>query len=211
MDKLTIRDFWRNKVKDGTTRWTGDSMLAYELAYLPPLVPPGSRILDLGSGFGELSKGITPADGSLVAVDAEPGMAAGFEGDDRFEFVPADVVSYRPEGEFDIILLFGVVTHLTVEEEEMVYDTIRDLLAPGGFALVKHQCSDSAGFEVDTQSEALGTRYVGRYPAIAEERARLGARFSSVEVRPYPEELKLHSNSTHVAFLCRGPLAAVAE
>ena len=205
MDKVTIRDFWRDKVKDGTTRWTGDAMLEHELMYVPPLIPAGARILDLGSGFGELSRGVTPPDGTLVAVDAEPGMAAGFEGDDRFAFVTADVSTFRPDGRFDVVLLFGVVTHLTVPEEETVYDAIRDTVRPGGVALIKHQCSDAEGFEVDTVSAELGTRYVGRYPSIDEERSRLEQRFDIVEVRPYPEDLKRHANSTHVVFICRSP------
>jgi cyclopropane fatty-acyl-phospholipid synthase-like methyltransferase len=182
-------------------------MLAYEIEYLTPLVPAGATLLDLGSGFGELSKAVTPADGRLIAVDSEPGMAAGFAGDARFTFETADVAGYHPAFTADVILLYGVVTHLTVEEEEAVYDTMRRTLRHDGLAVVKNQCSDAEGFQVDTHSEALGTRYVGRYPSIAEQTSRLSLRFGSVEARPYPAELRQHPNSAHVAFYCREPLA----
>jgi hypothetical protein len=205
MDKLTIREFWKRKAQDGTTRWTGDDMLAFELHEFAPLIPAGATLLDLGSGMGELSRGLTPPDGALVAVDAEPDMAVGFTGDPRFRFEAADVVEYHPAIVSDVTLLFGVVTHLTVDEEEAVIDTIRDSLADDGLAIIKNQCSDAEGFEVDTMSEALGTRYVGRYPGIAEQRGRLLTRFAVVDAMPYPPELKKHPNSTHVAFLCREP------
>lgn len=206
MDKLTIREFWKKKAQDGTTRWTGDDMLAYEQEHFASSVPAGAAILDLGSGMGELSRSLTPADGTLLAVDAEPGMAPGFEGDERFRFEVADVATYRPEIVADLTLLFGVVTHLTLAEENAVYDAIRDSLADDGLAIIKNQCSDSEGFEVDTMSEALGTRYVGRYPGVSEQVERLESRFASVEVDAYPSSLKKHPNSSHVAFLCTEPI-----
>lgn len=180
-------------------------MLRHELEYLFPLVPEGARILDLGSGFGELSKPLVPPTGHLVAVDAEPRMASGFAGDPRFEFVVSNVATYEPIEQFDIVLLFGVVTYLTIFEEESVYDLIRAAVTPHGLACIKHQCSDATPFEVETACGPYGERYAGRYPSIDEERERLERRFNSVEVGLYPTEMKRHPNSTHVKFLCREP------
>ncbi|HEX4402412.1 MAG TPA: class I SAM-dependent methyltransferase [Galbitalea sp.] len=207
MDKLTIREFWKQKAQDGTTRWTGDDMLKFELGEFGPLIPAEASVLDLGSGMGELSRGLTPPDGKLLAVDSEPGMAVGFDGDERFRFEVGDVAQYRPTIVADVVLLFGVVTHLTLGEEETVYDSIRDATADDGLAIIKNQCSDADGFEVDTMSAALGTRYVGRYPGVGEQHDRLAGRFASVEVYRYPLEFKKHENSSHIAFLCRAPLS----
>jgi SAM-dependent methyltransferase len=205
MDKVVIRDFWRAKAKERTTRWTGESILEFDRWLVGPRVAAGARVLDLGSGFGELSRSVIPPDGTLVAVDAEPEMASGFEGDQRFRFVVGDVVTYRPSETVDVVLLFGVVTHLTPTEEEAVYDNIRDCLAPAGLAIVKNQCSDGESFMVDAMSEQLGVRYVGRYPSIDEQRRRLDERFADVETITYPAHLKMHGNSSHVAFVCSGP------
>lgn len=205
MDKVTVSRFWEAKAKDGSTRWTGTEMLDFERDLLRPLIGADAVILDLGSGLGELSRSLTPGGGHLVAVDAEPGMAAGFAGDERFEFETADVSTYRPRVTADVILLFGVVTYLTVEEEGVVYDAMRDSVAADGLVIVKNQCSDAAEFEVDTDSAELGHRYVGRYPSVDEQRERLMERFGDVEVFTYPPQFKVRSNSTHVAFFCRGP------
>ncbi|HEY0258750.1 MAG TPA: class I SAM-dependent methyltransferase [Lacisediminihabitans sp.] len=205
MDKDIVKEFWRKRALTGHTRWTGDGMLAFDQALLRPLVGDDTRILDLGSGFGELSRSICGPGDSLVAVDQEPGMAAGFEGDDRFAFVHSSVVDYVPEGRFDLVLLFGVITHLTEEEEEAVYSVIVSALATAGVAVIKNQCSDGADLTVDTYSEALGASYVGRYPSVESQRSRLARRFGSVEIVEYPPELKMHRNSSHVAFVCREP------
>lgn len=204
MDSV-IREFWREKAKGGTTRWTGDDMLAFDRSIVGPEVPPKARILDLGSGFGELSTSVTPVDGQLLAVDAEPGMAPGFAGDSRFRFEVGDVAAYRPDETFDVVLLFGVVTHLTPEQEVAVYDTIHNCLADEGVAIIKNQCSDGASFVVDTVSKELGGRYVGRYPSIEEQSRRLAQQFESVNIVEYPPNLKMHDNSSHVAFFCRRP------
>lgn len=205
VDKRVIRDFWRKRAETGQTRWTGEGMLEFDQRLLGPLIGPGARILDLGSGFGELSRSLCPAEGSLVAVEQEGAMVSAFADDPRFAFENSNVVNFESQAEFDVVLLFGVVTHLTVAEEDAVYGVIVRSLTPGGVAVVKNQCSDGADFEVNTFSEGLGTAYVGRYPAIENQLGHLAAHFETVEVIPYPPELKMHEDSTHVAFVCRDP------
>ena len=204
VDKRVIRDFWRKRAETGQTRWTGEGMLDFDQRLLGPLIGPAARILDLGSGFCELSRSVCPAKGSLVAVEQEGAMVSAFADDPRFAFVNSNIVNFESQAEFDVVLLFGVVTHLTVAEENVAYGVSVKSLAPGGVAVVKNQCSDGADFEVSTFSEGLGTAYVGRYPAIENQLGRLAARFETVEVIPYPAELKMHADSTHVAFICRG-------
>jgi hypothetical protein len=203
VDKQVIQEFWRKRAQTGQTRWTGEGMLEFDQNLLRPFVPSQARILDLGSGFGELSRSICPPEGTLVAVEQEAAMGSAFSGDPRFRFVNSYVTDFRGEALFDLALLFGVVTHLSVDEEEAVYAVIESALDAGGTAVIKNQCSDGAEFEVSTFSDDLGSSYVGRYPAIDEQRARLANHFSDVEVVPYPDSLRMHPDSTHVAFVCR--------
>lgn len=200
------RDFWKKKSLEGSTRWTGKEILDYEKERLSRLVEPGARILDLGSGTGDLSRAITPLDGSLIAVDYEQGMAKAFEDEARFRFECGNVVDYQLSGTADVILLFGVVTCIGLEQEECVYDNIRNTLVDDGLAVVKNQCSDGDEFEVDEWSEALGARYVGRYPSLHSQRERLEERFREVQVEIYPVRFKRHQDSTHFAFYCRRPV-----
>jgi cyclopropane fatty-acyl-phospholipid synthase-like methyltransferase len=205
MDKRIVESFWRQRASLGTTRWTGDEMLDFDRSLLIPLCRNDSAILDLGSGFGELSRSICSPDGQLVAVDAEAGMASGFAGDPRFSFVHSSIADFETAKSFDLVLLFGVITHMTTAEETETYRRMLSWLKPQGIAVVKNQCADGEAFEVDTFSESLGVRYVGRYPSTSEQRSRLSAQFRHVETIRYPAALKHHDNSTHIAFICDSP------
>jgi SAM-dependent methyltransferase len=209
VDKSVIRAFWRSRAKTGRTRWTDDEFLRFELEKLRPLVDETARILDLGSGYGELSRGLCPTDGSLLAIDREGEYGRGFEGDSRFSFVEADVTGFASSQRFDVVLLFGVVTHLDESAEESIYRRAAAATAPSGICVVKNQCADDSPFEVDGWSADLQHRYVGRYPSVAEQRDRLGKVFSAVDVELYPQRFKVHENSSHVMFTCRRPRAEV--
>jgi len=203
MDKLTIAEFWKTRAAYGTTRWTGSELLDFDTALAGSFVRPAARILDLGSGFGELSRAICPPDGSVLAVDSEPAMAAGFQGDPRFEFVAADVLSFRPPHRFDLVLLFGVMNYFEAAEMMDLVEILESAVDPRGVVLVKNQCSDDVGFAVDVDFQGTGQRYIARYPGVAEEVETLKKRFPHVEVVPYPPQFKQHATSTHVAFICR--------
>jgi SAM-dependent methyltransferase len=205
MDRQVVREFWRKRAETGNTRWTGEGLLEFDRGLLGPLVGSHARILDLGSGFGELSRSICGPDCTLVAVEQEAAMGVVFADDPRFTFEIANVVDYEPRELFDVVLLFGVVTHLTEAEEDAVYDVIVTALIDGGVAVVKNQCSDGPEFEVSTFSENLGSAYEGRYPSVEHQGRRLANHFESVDVVSYPAEFTMHPDSSHVAFVCRGP------
>lgn len=203
IDKDVVAEFWRTRASHGTTRWTGGGMLAADVALTSGFVGQGTRILDLGSGFGELSRTICPPDGEVLAVDATAEMSAGFAADDRFSFVEHDILSFHTDRRFDLALLFGVVNYLEVDEIRRIARSMQDFLVPGGVAIVKNQCADAESFIVDVDFQGTGQRYMAWYPDVATERRVLESVFGPVEVIPYPPELKVHENSTHVAFVCR--------
>jgi SAM-dependent methyltransferase len=79
-------------------------------------VNPGERVLDIGSGKGELAFDLaTLADATVVGVDHDPSHLAFAR--ERFahpglEFVEADVLEWIPEGHFDVVVLSNVLEHL---------------------------------------------------------------------------------------------------
>jgi choline kinase/2-polyprenyl-3-methyl-5-hydroxy-6-metoxy-1,4-benzoquinol methylase len=205
LDRETITSFWTGKAQSGRTRWTSDSFLEFDRRLLEPLLGETTAILDLGSGFGELSRSICPPGGSLLAVDHEAGFAAAFDDDPRFRFRHADVLDFVAAERFDLALLFGVVTHLDPVDEAALYRHLAAMIHADGVVVVKNQCSDADSFQVDTFSEELATRYVGRYPSVDEQFRRLHDRFARVELVRYPAELKVHDDTSHVAFVCQAP------
>jgi len=197
-----VRSFWQRRAETGATRWTADEFFLYEQNVLRPHVAEGASILDLGSGFGELSRSICPDSGKLTAVDLMHEYSSAFEEDARYVFVQSSVDTYVPTRTFDVVLLFGVVTHLTVEQEQRTYAVIRSALAEGGTAFIKNQCSDDSDLWIDTYSEALQCDYQARYPSVATQQKLLREKFRLVESITYPPNLKTHQNTSHVLFVC---------
>ncbi|MCW2667005.1 MAG: Methyltransferase domain protein [Frankiales bacterium] len=204
LNQAVLRGFWADKAREASNRWTSPDLLAYELSLLAPLAQGARSVLDLGSGHGDLSRRLCPPGTRLVAVDWEPGFATAYT-EPEHAFVQSLVTDFRTDERFDLVLLFGVVTCLELAEELQVYGALAAHVGPGGVAVVKNQCSTGREFAVDTHSEALATRYSGRYPSDEEQQARLQAVFADIEVIHYPDQFNPWPNSRHLAFVCREP------
>ncbi len=186
MDKQVIDQFWSRRAAEGGGRWTEPEMLDYELSLLVPHAADGCPSTQ------------------LTAVDKYQGFLDGIPPDPRIEAVCSDVVDFDYPVAYDLILLFGVVTHLEPAEELVVYEKAARGLADTGVLAVKNQSSRAAEKRVDGFSETLKCHYVGRYPDIPGQAARLGCFFGKVELRPYPPVFDKWPDTTHVCFLCSG-------
>lgn len=196
--------FWAQRARDteGSIRWTDDRMLSHDHALLDQVLPDGGELLDLGCGTGDLFSPFLPRLSHVTAVDMIPEFVARLPQDEKVEGVVSDLTSYAPDRSHDFGLLFGVVTHLSPEDELAVYQLLRRAVRPTGAVLVKNQCSTGEEMLVDRWSEAFGQRYVGRYPAVSGQRELLGTVFDRVEVLRYPADLNPWPDTAHVAFLC---------
>lgn len=205
LDAEVITKFWRYRSNTLSNRWTNLLMLDYEVNQMSKILEDYScpKILDLGSGSGDLSRRLLKSDSQMTAVDQENNFGKSFFGDSRIDFVNSSIQDFNSEERFDLILLFGVVTHLEIPVEESSYSKIKELLNSNGVAVIKNQCSDGDSFIFNGYSEELGMKYVARYPNKIEQLNRLSKVFSKVSVVEYPNEFKKHPNSTHVMFLCR--------
>lgn len=203
MDKSVIDAFWKKRSAEGKGRWTDDALLQYELNWLSKYATPHVRILDLGSGPGELSSRLLPADGSLTLVEKYPDFLTQAPTGQNIRHVCCDVENFDYPESYDLILLFGVVTHLLEEEEIFIYRQASKHLTPSGRLIVKNQVSQSEEKLVSGYSENLHEEYCGRYPGINEQLCRMQSIFSNVEVFPYPDQFNPWPDTKHVAFVCR--------
>jgi proline racemase len=70
------------------------------------------------------------------------------------------------------------------------------MLKPGGTLFVKAQMGVDEEVRIDTESEALGSRYSAIYPHVTAEAALLRARGFTVEARdPYPADFNTYDNT----------------
>lgn len=79
-------------------------------------VHPGERVLDLGSGKGELAHDLVVRAGAhVVGIDNDPnhlGFARQKFADERLEFREGDLRAGVPEGHFEVVVLSNVLEHL---------------------------------------------------------------------------------------------------
>jgi SAM-dependent methyltransferase len=79
-------------------------------------VRPGERVLDVGSGKGELAHDLaTRAGATVVGIDNDPqhlAFARSRFRHERLEFLEGDVLERLPEGGFDVVVLSNVLEHV---------------------------------------------------------------------------------------------------
>ena len=122
----------------------------------------GLRVLDLGSGTGNLSLRLL-GDVELVCVDVSremtriarkklPGPAARR----RVEFAEADLLEYfdRPGPDFDAVVSSYAVHHLCEDEKALLFKRVAERLLPGGRAVFG---------DLMFENEAARREILGRY------------------------------------------------
>jgi SAM-dependent methyltransferase len=100
------------------------------------LILPGSRVLEVGSGLGDLLAALNTSRG--VGVDISPRMVElARKRHPELELHVADVErDPLPEGPFDAIVFSGAVGHL--DDIQRAFERVRPLLAPGGRVVVTY-------------------------------------------------------------------------
>lgn len=103
-------------------------------------ITPGSRVLELGSGTGNLSELIESC-GELVSVDVSENMEAVAKMKVRHlsnrRFIKADILEVFSQeiGKFDAVISTYAVHHLTDQEKQRLFVLVFDRLLPGGRAV----------------------------------------------------------------------------
>lgn len=94
------------------------------------LVRPGSKVLEVGSGLGDLLASLPGS--RRVGIDMSPRMVKiGRERHPELELHCADVErDPLPDGAFDVIVMSDVIGHL--DDVQAALERVRPLLAPGG-------------------------------------------------------------------------------
>lgn len=129
-------EYWRTHelglIPDEVTRLA--EILHAIALILPELKGKQIRICDLGCGRGWLSAELAKF-GSVTGVDLSPGaVAAASERWPHVRFQSADIMSWRPEEHFDLVVSSEVIEH--VPDHGKFADTVRHLLRQGGFLVL---------------------------------------------------------------------------
>jgi len=205
IDNELVKEFWRKRTGLEDNRWTPTPFLKFEIEKVQEFLIDNRKlnILDLGSGSGSLSRHLTKPNDTLTAVDFESSFERFFHQDPRYNFIHCEVDKFISSQKYDLILLFGVVTYLTAQKEDITYQNMKSMISNDGLVIVKNQCSDSDEFIFNGFSKELATNYSARYPNSLEQRDRLLKQFNEVVIVEYPSWSKKYRNSSHLMFICR--------
>jgi SAM-dependent methyltransferase len=145
-----------------------------EARFVTELVPPPSRVLDAGCGFGRVASELTRLGHFALGVDADPDLVALAREDDDTEFVVADLATLhlQHEQEFHCVVMAGnVVPYLADGTLPRVLERLAAHLAPGGYLVAGFALGDAvpegaAAVDLrayDRLATSAGLSYIARY------------------------------------------------
>lgn len=110
-------------------------------------IPPGSDVLELGSGAGVPMTAALAVGRSVTGVDISAAqIALATANVPTATFVPADLTTYdRPAASVDAVVAFYSLTHIPREELVPLLGRIRRWLRPGGVFLASLGVEDDPG------------------------------------------------------------------
>jgi SAM-dependent methyltransferase len=135
-------EFYREQVRQHPPDWDDPEVQALVRAYFEdPEVrdlvrthcPPGDRCLELASGPGRFTGALLDVCPHITAVDANVEMHdvnRSQHGDERIEYVVADLFDYRPDGEYELIFAGYWLSHVPARRFERFWSMLRGALAP---------------------------------------------------------------------------------
>ncbi len=145
-----------------------------EARFIDALAPRGARILDLGSGMGRVAAALRARGHDVHATEPDAALRAQSASTyPDLEVLPHEALALDPVeiGGFDVVVAVGnVMIYLGEGTEVAVLERVRDLLAPGGRAVVGfHLTAVKAGSrtypadEFVADATAAGLRVVHRF------------------------------------------------
>ncbi len=100
------------------------------------LLPPGTRVLDFGAGFGDLAALLLERDLRVAGHDPSPASRASLAG--RFGTHAGYVGTIGPDDrqQFDVVVMAEVIEHVLDAELEATLTRVARFAAPGGLVVV---------------------------------------------------------------------------
>lgn len=204
INRADILAFWqrRGASKDPAAARFHTEHTPYDMAAISSLCRPGIRVLDLGCGTCVVDNLLVEEiDLHIHAVDAVPAFLEHSTPHPNLSTEVADIVDYRSDTKYDLIMLLGVINSIPRRQDRMrLYSNCRMMLKPKGTLFIKSQFGVAGSVIVDHYSEQLGSVYKAIYPKLDEEADSLRSLFSVGVADPYPPALNTHPN-THFHYL----------
>jgi ubiquinone/menaquinone biosynthesis C-methylase UbiE len=152
-DQIT---YYRRRVDEYDATAYGDLPVARErIDRIVSALPPAARTLELACGTGMWTQSLANRATELTAVDASPEALAiaRTRSPSRVDFVCADVFSWVPDRQFDLIFFAFWLSHVPSSRLMGFFDLLERALAPAGQVVLVDEHISQAGKEALSDSE----------------------------------------------------------
>lgn len=117
-------------------------------------VAPVENILELAGGTGIWTQELVKLGQSITVVDASPEMLAinrGKVADDRVHYIQADLFTWKPEQQYDLVFFGFWLSHIPPERLDSFLDMVSQAVQPRGQVIIIDQWNFLPGEEAITQ------------------------------------------------------------
>ena len=147
---------------------------------------PTGRVLELACGTGNWTRLLAESASHLTAVDASREMLTIVReraGPSNVEYREADLFSWRPDAEYDVVFFGFWLSHVPPNRFEAFWDTVRSCLVPRGRVFFTDSLPDETATATDQRME-------GRQSVTSHRRLNSGDEYRVVKVFYEPAELQ---------------------
>ena len=147
---------------------------------------PAGRVLELACGTGNWTRLLAESASHLTAVDASREMLTIVReraGPSNVEYREADLFSWRPDAEYDVVFFGFWLSHVPPNRFEAFWDTVRSCLVPRGRVFFTDSLPDETATATDQRTE-------GRQSVTSHRRLNSGDEYRVVKVFYEPAELQ---------------------
>lgn len=207
LDRKKIDKFWekREKIKDPrvSTHFKTDSTHLFDLALIRKYVTPKTKLLDLACGTCFLSNELVNEVAYIKAMDKFGRFLKHCNISDTFITEEADLIGYKDNNMYDIILGFGIMNYFDNEEASSIYKNMATMLSKDGVFIVKHQSGINEDVLIDAYSDQIGDTYHALYRNVNTDKKLLEQYFQVEVIDIYPSKLNPWPNTHFYAFVCK--------
>lgn len=165
-----IDDFFRTRfsVENNyvAVRYRENNRIDYDIHLIKKYVNQHSIVLDLGCGTGIIEERLAEGVHKILGVDKYNEFLKKAYAHPNVMYKPGDVVTYCDESLYDLILSFGVIQYMGIDEINSMLQNCRKMLSDSGHIIIKAQFGINETLTVDKYSEELGSHYYACYHQI---------------------------------------------
>jgi demethylmenaquinone methyltransferase/2-methoxy-6-polyprenyl-1,4-benzoquinol methylase len=138
---------------DVTSSPPGDPLAAYghDLEAALDRFRPSGRVLEIASGTGAWTRLLLSHASAVTALDSSPEMhelsRRRLGNDPRMRYIEADVFSWEPDGDYDLVFFANWLSHVPPSRFEPFWGTVREALAPEGRVFLVDEIQDAWRYE----------------------------------------------------------------